>query len=130
MVGITNTICTYGYQTLQVQVEVDIMPGTIGMQIVGLGDNAVKESRDRIRSAIIHSGFEFPVKYIVVNLAPNEQRKEAAISEFAICAAILIASGQIPQDYFADKILLGSMSLDGRLQNPVGLMGGPFMSLN
>jgi len=123
MVGITNTICTFGYQILPVQVEVDILAGTIGMQIVGLGDNAVKESRERIRSAIAHSGFHFPVKYIVVNLAPNEKRKEGAISEFAICAAILIASGQLPQDYFLDKILLGSISLDGRLQNTAGLMG-------
>ncbi|MDH4263709.1 MAG: YifB family Mg chelatase-like AAA ATPase [Spirochaetia bacterium] len=123
MIGKTNTICTFGYQTLLVQVEVDIIPGTIGMQIVGLGDNAIKESRERIRSAIIHSGFEFPVKYIVVNLAPNEKRKEGAISEFAICAAILIASGQLPQSYFVDKILLGSISLDGKLQNPFGLMG-------
>ena len=124
MVGKTNTICMYGYQSMLVQVEVDIMPGTIGMQIVGLGDNAIKESRERIRSAIVHSGFDFPVKYIVVNLAPNEKPKEGAISEFAICAAILIASGQLPQDYFNGKILLGSISLDGRLQNPAGLMGG------
>ena len=123
MIGKTNTICTYGYQTLAVQVEVDIIPGTVGMQIVGLGDNAIKESRERIRSAITHSGFEFPVKYIVVNLAPNEKPKEGSISEFAICVAILIASGQLPQDFFTDKILMGSLSLDGRLQNPVGLMG-------
>ncbi|MDH4199114.1 MAG: YifB family Mg chelatase-like AAA ATPase [Spirochaetia bacterium] len=123
MIGITKTICSYGYHTLTVQVEVDILPGLSGLQIVGLGDSAIKESRERIHSAIVHSGFEFPVKYIVVNLAPNEKPKEGAMSELAICVAILIASGQLPQEYFVDKVLLGSLSLNGELQNTSGLMG-------
>jgi magnesium chelatase family protein len=122
MIGKTLTICSFGFQTMLVQVEADILPGIIGMQIVGLGDNAVKESRERIRSAIIHSGFQFPVKQIVVNLAPNERRKEGAITEFAIAVSILIADGQLPQGFFSDKILLGSLSLDGSLQKPVGML--------
>jgi len=122
MIGKVESICLHGYECVFVSVEVDILPGPMNMQIVGLGDNAVKESRDRIRSAITHSGFVYPVQQLIVNLAPNDRQKEGATAELAIAAAILVASGQLPQEIFYDTLLLGSLSLDGTLQNPKGMM--------
>ncbi len=104
-----------------VQVEVSILPGQMGIQIVGLGDNAVKESKERIRSSILNSGFDFPVQNIIVNLAPNDQPKIGSIAELAISVGILIASGQCPGEIFANHMLLGSLSLDGNLQASNGI---------
>ena len=118
MVGRTHTICMNGFEAVPVEVEVNILPGYMGMQIIGLGDSAVKESKDRIRSAIVQSGFDYPVGYIIVNLAPNEVPKEGAMAELAIAIAILIASGQADTEVFFDKVILGSLSLDGRIQAP------------
>lgn len=123
MVGRTKTICLHGYEAIPVDVEVDILPGPMGMQIVGLGGMAVKESRERIRSAILHSGFRFPVKQIVVNLSPGERPKEGTMAELAICAAILIADSQIESSIFHRKILLGSVSLGGEVRPCEGLLG-------
>jgi len=122
MIGKTCTVSVQGYNTFLIQVEADVLPGSMGMQIVGLGDNAVKESKERIRSAIIHSGFEFPVKYIVINLAPNELPKEGSLVELAIAVSILIATEQLPQEAFNNIMLLGSLSLDGTLQVSRGML--------
>ena len=104
-----------------VQVEVNMLPGQMGMQIIGLGDSSVKESKDRIRSAILNSGFEFPIKNIVVNLAPNDRPKIGSLAELAIAIGILIVSGQCPAEPFNNTMLLGSLSLDGKLQACKGI---------
>ena len=98
-----------------------MLPGQMGMQIIGLGDSSVKESKERIRSAILNSGFEFPIKNIVVNLAPNDRPKIGSLAELAIAIAILIVSGQCPAEPFANTMLLGSLSLDGKLQACKGI---------
>lgn len=122
-IGKTYAICMYGYEAIAVTVEVDIMPGPMAMQIVGLSGSAMKESRDRIRAAITRSGFQYPVHYIVVNLAPGERPKEGTLAELAIAVAILIASGQVDSSFFEGKVLLGSLSLDGQVKSSAGLMG-------
>ncbi len=123
MVGIVKTVCIYGYDAIPVEVEVDILPGPMSMQIVGLGGMAVKESKERIRSAILHSGFHFPMKQIVVNLSPGERPKQGTIAELAICAAILVADHQLDASLFNRKIFLGSVSLGGEVRICEGLLG-------
>lgn len=128
MVAKTNTATLFGYQAKKVEVQVDILPGTMSMQIVGLGDNAVKEARDRIRSAIVRSGFHYPIKTIVINLAPNELPKEGVLAELAMAVGILIASGQLNAGPFKDKLLLGSLSLDGALQGSSGMLAAAILA--
>jgi len=111
-------------------VESEILPGPMSMQITGLGDSAVKECRDRIRSAITHAGYRFPVNYIIINLAPNDRPKEGTMTELAIAISLLISSGQLPSDRFNNTIILGSLSLDGSIQAPEGLMTAVPRSIN
>ena len=92
------------------------------MHIIGLGDNAVKESKERIRSAILNSGFQFPIKNVVINLAPNDQPKIGSMAELAISLGILVASGQCPSEVFSRTMILGSLSLDGSLQDTKGVL--------
>ncbi|MES0490508.1 MAG: YifB family Mg chelatase-like AAA ATPase, partial [Leptospirales bacterium] len=86
------------------------------------GDYAMKESRERIRAAVQNSGFEYPTQQIVVNLAPNDRPKEGATAELAMVVAILIASGQIDKNMGDKVVFIGSLSLDGTLHSPSGLM--------
>jgi magnesium chelatase family protein len=88
--------------------------------IVGLPDTAVSEARERVRAAIRNSGFEFPLRRIVVNLAPAERRKEGTGFDLAIALAILRASGQLAND--VPGLCLGELSLDGRLRPIRGVM--------
>lgn len=104
-----------------VSVEADILPGLPNLSIVGLPDHALRESRDRIRAAIVNSGFYFPPKQIVVNLSPNDIPKEGGLLEAAMAASILVATGQLESEAFADVALLGSLSLSGEILPARGL---------
>lgn len=128
MVSSIFTATLLGYQSQLVKTEVDILPGLMGVQIVGLGDNSVKEAKTRVRSAILNSGFEFPVKSVIVNLAPNEIPKEGGLTELSIALGILIATEQLPEGFFADKLILGGLSLDGSLQKPKGLLASVILA--
>src|ERR1700742_2688953 len=87
-----------GVESRRVTVEVDIRPGLPGFTIVGLGDRAVREARERVRSAILNSGFEFPARRITVNLAPAALRKEGPGFDLAIACGILAAAAQLPPE--------------------------------
>ena len=95
------TFAIDGVDPRQVWVEVDIRAGLPAFTIVGLGDTAVRESRDRIRSAILNSGFEFPDRRITANLAPAFLRKVGPGFDAALALGVLAASGQIPADALA-----------------------------
>ena len=130
MVAKLLTTSIFGYKALPVQVQVDILAGNPRVQIVGLGDSSVKETKDRIRSSIYNSGFLFPVKEIIVNLAPNDMPKKGSICELAIAIGILIASEQIQDNnFFKNSVVLGSLSLDGSIQNPQGIMTSVISSM-
>lgn len=101
-----------------VSVEVDITRGLPSFNIVGLADTAVRESKERVRSAIINSGFNFPVKRITVNLAPANLRKEGSLYDLPIAIGILMATNQISFSNSNEYILLGELSLNGNI-NPV-----------
>lgn len=104
-----------GFHSTLITVEADILPGLPNLTIVGLPDHAVRESRDRIRSAITNAGFHFPVRNIVINLSPNDTPKEGGLIEAAMATAVLVASGQLPQEAFHNTAILGALSLDGSL---------------
>jgi len=105
----------YGIQATTINVEVNISTGT-KYYIVGLPDNTVKESWQRIESAIMAIGFRMPRQKIVVNLAPADIRKEGSAYDLSIAIGILAASGQILNEEIADYIILGELSLDGSIQ--------------
>ena len=104
-----------------VEVEVDVGRGNVTFQVVGLGDTAVQEARERVRSAIKNSGFQFPLKRLIVNLAPADLRKEGPSYDLPIAVGVLIAS----QQTFADverTVFLGELSLDGQVRHAHGVL--------
>jgi len=98
MLARVTTFAIDGVEPRQVCVEVDIRPGLPAFTIVGLGDAAVRESRERIRSAVLNSGFEFPQRRITANLAPASLRKAGPGFDVAMALAVLAASGQLAPD--------------------------------
>lgn len=105
----------YGVHSYEIRVEVNISPG-VGYAIVGLPDNAVKESRERVETAIRNTGYNFPRGKIIINLSPADIRKEGSSYDLPIAIGILAASGQIPTDKIPLYLLVGELSLDGSLQ--------------
>ena len=105
----------YGVNALTITIEVNISAGT-KYYMVGLPDNAVKESLQRVASAINISGFRMPKQKIVVNLAPADIKKEGSSYDLPIAIGILAASGQIPGDELDDYFIMGELSLDGTIQ--------------
>lgn len=105
-----------GIDALEVEVEVDVARGLPAFTTVGLPDNAVKESKDRVRSAVKNSGYTFPTGRITVNLAPAELKKEGAAFDLPVALGILFAEGIIKTDDLLDYIVLGELSLDGRVK--------------
>jgi magnesium chelatase family protein len=104
-----------------VAVEANISAG-IGMYLVGLPDNAVKESQERIRSAFENSGFRMTGRRLVVNLAPADLRKEGSAYDLPIAIAILAATGQLPPDRLNEYMMMGELSLDGSLMPVKGAL--------
>ena len=111
------TFAIDGVQPRQVWVEVDIHSGLPTFTVVGLGDAAVRESRDRIRAAIQNSGFEFPARRITANLAPAFLRKTGPGFDAAIALGVLAASGQVPSEALSDYAVFGELSLGGELRD-------------
>jgi magnesium chelatase family protein len=115
-----RTCALWGLETALVTVEADVSNGLPQFSIVGLPDTAVSEARERARAAIRNSGFDFPLRRIVVNLAPAERRKEGTGFDLAIALAILRASDQLKTD--VDGLCLGELSLDGTIRPIRGVM--------
>ena len=103
-----------------VTVEVHVTNGLPSISIVGLPETAVKESKDRVRGAIINSHFEFPIQRITVNLAPADLPKEGGRFDLAIALGILAASEQIPKNQLAEYECVGELSLSGELRPIIG----------
>src|SRR5471032_2240712 len=99
-----------GIDAPQVRVEVDIGPGLPTFNIVGLPEAVVKESKDRVRAALINSDFQFPSGRLTVNLAPADLPKEGGRFDFPIAIGILAASGQVPQKNLAHYELTGELA--------------------
>lgn len=111
-----TTYAIEGVTARCVTVEVDIRAGLPAFAVVGLPDTAVRESRERVRAAILNEGFEFPQRRVTVNLAPADLRKAGPGFDLAIALALLIASGQLENEAFESTALVGELSLDGAVQ--------------
>ena len=117
-----TTFAIDGVQPRHVSVEVDIRSGLPAFTIVGLGDTAVRESRDRIRSAILNSGFKFPDGRITANLAPAFLRKAGPGFDAALALTLLAASGQVPVESLEGFAVFGELSLGGELRDSPGAL--------
>ncbi len=111
-----------GMDGFQVCVETDISNGMPAFDIVGLPDAAVKEAKERIRSAIKNTGFRFPAKHIVINLAPAAQRKEGSGYDLPMALSILTATEQVYTDDIDKCVFFGELSLDGSVQSINGIL--------
>ncbi len=112
----------FGIEAAPVTVEVDVSFGFPCFTMVGLPDASVRESRDRVRSAIRNSGFEFPPHRVTVNLAPADVRKAGSSFDLPIALGILAASGHITRRDVDDVLLVGELSLDGGIQAARGVL--------
>ncbi|WP_164110920.1 MULTISPECIES: YifB family Mg chelatase-like AAA ATPase [Sphingobacterium] len=117
----TFSSAVYGIEASTITVEVNVSTGT-KYYIVGLPDNAIKESLQRIESAILSIGYRMPRQKIVVNLAPADIRKEGSAYDLAIAIGILAGSAQILDDRLTNYIILGELSLDGTIQPIKGIL--------
>lgn len=111
-----HTQALSGIKPLPVEVEVHISNGLPAFTIVGLPEAAVRESKDRVRAAIINSRFEFPARRITVNLAPADLPKEGGRYDLPIALGILASSGQIPGDELNTMEFHGELALSGELR--------------
>ena len=105
-----------GVNAPEVLVEVHLANGLPALTLVGLPDTEVKESRERVRAAIVQSGFEFPVRRITVNLAPADLPKESGRFDLPIAVALLAADGQLPADSLSQYEMAGELGLGGELR--------------
>ena len=117
----TYTRGLLGLNAPLIEVEVHVSQGLPSLTIVGLAEAAVRESKDRVRSAIINSGFQFPTKRLTINLAPADLPKEGARLDLAIALGILIASGQLSENIEQFEFI-GELALDGQLRATTGTL--------
>lgn len=111
-----------GIDGFSVQIETDMVGGVPNFDMVGLGDTAVKESKERVKSAIRNSGLEFPVKHYTINLAPADIKKEGPMYDLGIAVGILSASEQIKNKKYKNFVYIGELSLDGTVQKVKGVL--------
>jgi magnesium chelatase family protein len=116
-----RSAAVFGVEAYPVQIEVDVSFGLPHFTMVGLPDATVRESRDRVRSAIRNSGFEFPHHRITVNLAPADVRKAGSSFDLPIALGLLATSGPLTRRAVDDTVIVGELSLDGAIN---GIRGG------
>lgn len=122
MYGKVLSACVLGIEGQTIEVEADLSNGLPQFNIVGLPDSAVRESAERVRSAIKNCGFKFPMERITINLAPADVRKEGASFDLAIAAGILHTGGQITIPEAERTMLIGELALDGTLRPVPGVL--------
>ena len=111
----------YGVSAYMVTVEVSVEPG-VNFTLVGLPDNAVKESQQRVGSAISQCGFRIPGKKVVINMAPADIRKEGAAYDLTLAIGILAANGNVRSEELDKYVVMGELSLDGSLRPIKGVL--------
>ena len=117
-----STVAFQGIEAVPVDVQVMVAPGKVGMQIVGLPDKAVAESRERVQAALHASGLSMPAKKVTVNLAPADLPKEGSHYDLPIALGLMAALGAIPGDALAGYVVLGELSLDGTIAPVAGAL--------
>jgi magnesium chelatase family protein len=122
MLARVSTAAVFGIDAIPVSVEVDVTPGLPVVTMVGLPDTTVRESRDRVRTAIRNSGFPFPSGRVTVSLTPADVRKVGAAFDLPIALGVLAASGVLPHREDRRLTIVGGLSLDGRIPPMRGLL--------
>ncbi|HEY9037260.1 MAG TPA: YifB family Mg chelatase-like AAA ATPase [Pseudomonadales bacterium] len=122
MLAIVHTRAQLGVDAPPVTVETHLSNGLPGLSIVGLPEAAVRESKDRVRSALINARFEFPQRRITINLAPADLPKEGGRFDLPIALGILAASGQAPPESLKNYELIGELALTGELRGITGVL--------
>ena len=123
VLAILRTAAIFGVEAYPVSVEVDVSDGGLpAITMVGLPDASVRESRDRVQSAIRNSGFEFPRRHVTVNLSPADIRKVGSSFDLPIALGVLAATGLIPTRQIDDVVILGELSLDGAVRSVRGAL--------
>jgi magnesium chelatase family protein len=122
MVVRVSTVAFEGIEARPVDVQVMISNGTVVFNVVGLGDKAVAESRERVRSALVASGLSLPAKRITVNLAPADLPKEGSHYDLPIALGVMVAMGALPSDALDGYTVLGELALDGAITPVSGVL--------
>ena len=122
MVNKVTTAAVIGLDAYQVSVETDVLNSLPAFSIVGLPDAAINEARDRVRSAIKNSGFTFPAKKVVINLAPADLKKEGSNFDLPIAIGLLTEEGVLEEEKIKDYAFIGELSLDGSLRGVSGVL--------
>ena len=122
MIARAHTFTVDGLHARHVSVEVDVRRGLPAFAVVGLGDTAVREARERVHAAILNCGYEFPARRITANLAPGDVPKAGAGFDLAIAVALLAASGQVSPALLESHALFGELALDGGVRGCRGTL--------
>ena len=120
--GTVHTGTLHGIEAVPVEVQADVGRGLPSFTVVGLPDAAVQEAKERVRSALRASGFEFPSGRVLLNLAPGRLRKRGTGFDLPMAAAILLATGQVPGSATEDASFVGELSLDGTVRSVHGVL--------
>ena len=116
MTATVRSATVVGVEAVPIWIEVDIARGLPQFTVVGLPDSGVRESRERVRSALRNAGYPFPLARITVNLAPSHLRKAGSSFDLPIALGILAAQGVVPQEAVANWVILGELALDGSVR--------------
>lgn len=130
MFSIVLSSALHGIDGNIIKVEIDISEGLPTFDIVGLPDSSVKEAKERVRTAIKNSNFNFPIKKITVNLAPANIRKEGSSFDLPIAIGILICIGVIKLEILKDTMIIGELSLDGSVRGVSGVLPMVYSAYN
>ncbi|MEF9991859.1 MAG: YifB family Mg chelatase-like AAA ATPase [Romboutsia sp.] len=122
MLSIVNSSNLIGIESVLIKVEVDITNGIPSFNIVGLASTEIKEARERVKSAIINSGYKFPNSRIVINLSPADMKKEGAFLDLSIAIGILRSFIKKDEKYLTNSMFVGELSLDGKIRKVRGIL--------
>ena len=122
MLSIVKSMSLQGLEGFLVDVQVDVSAGMPNWEVVGLPDASVKESKERVRTAIKNSGFDFQSRKIVINLAPADTRKEGSFFDLPIAIGILLDFEDIKLQNLEDTVFIGELSLNGRINKVNGIL--------
>lgn len=122
MLAIVKSMSLQGLDGFLVDVQVDVSAGMPNWEVVGLPDATVKESKERVRTAIKNSGYEFQSRRVVINLAPADTRKEGSFFDLPIAIGILLDFQDVRWQNLEDTVFIGELSLNGRLNKINGIL--------
>lgn len=122
MLSIVKTMCLQGLDGILINVEVDISSGMPSWEIVGLPDTSIRESKERVKTAIKNIGYEVLSRKYIINLSPADERKEGSGLDLAIAIGVLASMEIVSLEKFSDTLFIGELSLDGKLKKVNGIL--------